>query len=121
MPTRPPIKRTAATLRERFDAARFQFQFAFRSAVNIARRCKALLWHRIYFIRYHVLRWSLRLRAPIAAILLLILILLGAVLVPAIQNVTEPFFATHDRLSVLRNLLVTLGGALIGALQSPFQ
>jgi hypothetical protein len=41
--------------------------------------------------------------------------LLGLAAIPKVQVHVAPFFATEARLSVLRNLLITVGGGLLGA------
>jgi hypothetical protein len=47
---------------------------------------------------------------------ILILLIAATVLItPALQAFVEPYFATADRLTVLRNLLATIGAALLGA------
>src|SRR5262249_3327197 len=46
---------------------------------------------------------------------LILLIAATALITPALQTFVGPYFATGDRLAVLRNLLATTGAALLGA------
>jgi uncharacterized membrane protein len=78
------------------------------------RRGYALFWRR-YFARYYTLRWIARNIAAAISILVVAFTILAAILVPAVQRTVEPFFMSGDQLAILRNLLVALGGALIGA------
>ena len=45
----------------------------------------------------------------------ILLIAATALITPALQAFVEPYFTVAERLAVLRNLLATIGGALIGA------
>jgi hypothetical protein len=86
-----------------------------QSLAKATREYQALLWRRYYFARYHTMLWANRHVGAIVATLLTAFIFLSAVTTPAIQNVVGQFFATDERLATLRNFLVALGGALVGA------
>jgi hypothetical protein len=83
--------------------------------VKTTRRRQALLWRHYYFARFHAVRLGTRYVGPIVAILLAAFVFISAVETPAIQRLVVQFFATGDRLGTLRNLLIALGGALVGA------
>jgi len=85
-----------------------------RAPVGVARR-RAALWQRLYLVRYRYLVWQQRHGPVVAVISLLVLIGVSAFWIPALQDLLEPNFATEARLTLLRSLCLTLGGALIGA------
>jgi len=91
------------------------FRHTVQSIVRTNRRRRALLWRRYYLAHYHASRWAVRHVGAVAGLVLTALISVSAVAVPTLQNDVAQFFATGDRLGTLRNLLVTLGGALVGA------
>ena len=91
------------------------WQSNFRSTLAKLVRVKALIWQWLYRIGFQYLAWQRR-HGPLArAILLLALIGISAFWIPTLQEILEPNFATEAQLALLRSLLLTLGGALIGA------
>jgi hypothetical protein len=78
-------------------------------------RRKALLWQRFYALRYQYLAWQTRHGVLTAAIVLLLFVGVTALWIPWLQKLLAPRFKTETSLASLRSLLVTLGGALIGA------
>jgi hypothetical protein len=83
-------------------------------SAELARR-KALLWQRLYVIRYQYLILQSR-HGPIAIIgILLILFGVSTFGIPALQELLEWRFATQPQAALLRPVFLTLGGALIGA------
>lgn len=65
--------------------------------------------------RYRYVVWQRR-HGPVAAVFtLLLLISVSVFWIGSLQGLLEPTFATEDKLALLRSLLLTLGGALIGA------
>lgn len=74
----------------------------------------AQLWQKFYWARFRVSNQMVR-RGYIA-VLAVILLLIGtsAYFAPLLQRVLEPYF-DQNRISVLRDLFLALGGALIGA------
>lgn len=74
-----------------------------------------MLWHRIYYVQYRFTRFKIRQGVAAASLVLLLLIGASIFWVPTLQGALEPYFATDDRLARLRSLILTLGGALIGA------
>jgi len=86
-----------------------------QSVVRASRQRQARLWHQYYLARYYAVRLATRHVSVTTATFLMALIFLSAVATPEIQTVAGKLFATGDRLGTLRNFLVTLGGALVGA------
>jgi hypothetical protein len=85
------------------------------SVVRALRRRVALAWRSYYLARYYVSLRITRNRRAVAVFLLFALITLAAALVPRVQKPLGAFFVADDRFSLLRNLFITLGGALVGA------
>jgi uncharacterized membrane protein len=65
-------------------------------------------------IRYGLLRWKAKLGRIITAVILIPCIATTIRIIPVLQSPIESYF-TGERLSILRNLLATVGGALVGA------
>jgi len=78
-------------------------------------RQRALLWVRLYLIRFRLLVWKSRTGALLAAFVLCIGALTSAFFIPALQGFLDPYFAASGRLEDVRTFLVTVGSALIGA------
>jgi len=78
-------------------------------------RRRALLWQRLYRLRYQVLVWNSRHGAAAVFVVLLLSILVSALFVPTLQDNLEPYFIDGARLGSLRSFFLALGGALIGA------
>jgi hypothetical protein len=78
------------------------------------RRYSALLYARFSFIRYRMQRRMMMHGRWAITVALIALIVASAVPLPSFQHSVESYFTT-DRLSILRNLLATIGGALVGA------
>jgi hypothetical protein len=86
-----------------------------RSFVKWWLRSRALAWHRIYFLRYDALCWIAVHKGLLAVIALVLFLVLGAVVSLATQRPVTSYFLANDRLAFLRNVLLALGGVLIGA------
>ena len=59
--------------------------------------------------------WKLRHGTAVATIVLFFLFVASLVLAPTLQRVLEPYFASEGRLAGFATVIVTLGGALVGA------
>lgn len=86
---------------------------AARTARAVQRRF-ALFYRRANLVRSGLRRRMIAHRRITIIVTLAILIIVSAIFVLPLQHVTESYFS-GDRLSLLRNLLATTGGALIGA------
>lgn len=75
----------------------------------------ALLWSSAYKSKYRFSQWALRHGTVAIWIVLLLFLGIGAYLHPTLQGALEPYFAADEMFEGLRSLLLTLGGALIGA------
>jgi|GEM_PF-618649 len=75
----------------------------------------ALLCSRIYWVKYRIIALKARHGGIIGSLVLFLLIGTNVYWAPTIQSTLEPYFSTGERLAKLRLLLLTLGGALIGA------
>lgn len=102
-------------LRARFRLLRRRTSRSARRASQVLVRCGALVWQKLYLVRYRYLVWRQRYGAAIVAIMLLALIGLSSFSVSALQRSLLPIFATEAELASLGSFLLTLGGALIGA------
>lgn len=78
-------------------------------------RGKALLWRRLYALRYRFLLWKARRGTIVAIMALALVVALSALSIPMLQDRLAPNFATDARLNALRALFLTLGGSLVGA------
>ena len=112
---RARLKRCARNVHMVLRRARRRAAQLWRSLLVSLRRGRALLWHRLYYVRYRFLVLVARHGASATVILLLLLMGISALWIPALQDGLEPLFPTEERLQGLRSLLVTLGGALLGA------
>jgi truncated hemoglobin YjbI len=92
---------------------------AIRSWTKIAKRKirvgYAHLWHRFYFIRSWLTRLLLRHSGIAIFSLLIVLFTISAFWLPETQVALQPNFATTESLGSFRSLILTIGGALIGA------
>lgn len=75
----------------------------------------AKAWQFAYRTRNWILTLKGKYGGGVSVILLLLLIVGSGFLVPVLQNATEPYFSEQSRFDGFQTLLVTLGGALIGA------
>lgn len=105
----------ARIVRVALHRARRSLRQRLRQLLRPHRRREALLWHRLYHVRYRTLIWISRHGAIAAAILLLALLVVTAFWIPALQVCLESLFTTEERVQGLRSLFQTLGGALLGA------
>lgn len=78
-------------------------------------RASATMWHHVYTWRYKFLLFATRHGALARLIVLFAAIGASILAIPALEHVLERHFMSEAGLSALRTLLVTLGGALIGA------
>jgi Predicted membrane protein (DUF2254) len=78
-------------------------------------RAWGMTWHRADIWRYKLLRFTARNGALASLIVLIAAIGASILTIPALEHVLERYFTSEAALSALRTLLVTLGGALIGA------
>ena len=109
------VRRIGKFLQERRDAALSGIRVNVARAKSAVRRGYALLWHRVYHVRYRLSRWTVRHGTVAALVVLLLLIGASVYLAPTLQGALEPYFATDESLEGLRSLFLALGGALIGA------
>jgi hypothetical protein len=79
------------------------------------RRGSAMLWHRFYWLRFRLLSWTTRYSGAVTVVAVMLLAATTGILAPRLQVFLEPHFAEGNALADLRVLLVTLGGALVGA------
>jgi hypothetical protein len=107
--------RVAAQLQKRVHSVRDVLRLALSWITGAARRRMALTWRSYYFARYYASRRITRHRAALAVFLVLVVTSLAGASVPKLQNAFGAFFLADDRFSLLRNLLITLGGALVGS------
>ncbi len=75
----------------------------------------ARLGHRVYYVWYRLTRLVARHSVIATLASLTVLIAVTASWLPTLQAALEPHFATTERLGSFRSLIVTTGGALIGA------
>lgn len=80
-----------------------------------ARRHTASLWHRAYTARYQLRQWRLRYGTIAVSTTLLFLVFLSAYLSPTLQAALEESYATERSIDGLRDLILNMGSALIGA------
>jgi len=76
---------------------------------------RAILFHRLYRVQFALDAWIARHVGTSITLLLCTLIAITAYLSPAIDEPLRSYFTVDDRINWLRTLLVSLGGALIGA------
>jgi hypothetical protein len=111
----PNLTRLAKRIQKKVRAAQINLRHSAQSVMKTIRQRRARLWHQYYFARYYAVRWATSHVIATTATFLIALIILSAFATPEIQIVVGKFFGTNDRLGTLRNFLVTLGGALVGA------
>jgi hypothetical protein len=85
-----------------------------RASEGLARR-RALVWQKLYWVRFWFLVWLQRHGAVATVIVLLASISLSAFYVSTLQGFLEKIFPTEEQLASLGSFFLTLGGALIGA------
>ena len=102
------VQSTRATLKQKFDSNRLDFQ---QSLIHI----RALVWRNIYTLRHWFLNTQHRYQAKIVLVLITTSVIVSFALVPAIQNELRPYLTNTERISMVRNLCLNLGSALIGA------
>ena len=78
-------------------------------------RARAVLWHRLYRVRYWAQLQIAQRGTLVGAAAALLVVGASVVLVPAIQARVQHLFPTDDKLQGPRTLFVTVGGALLGA------
>jgi hypothetical protein len=83
--------------------------------LETVRRARALLWHRLYHVRYRSIMLISRHRAIAAVVTLLALVGISALWIPVLQGFLERLFVEEQQLQGVRSLFQTLGGALLGA------
>jgi hypothetical protein len=81
---------------------------------------KALIWYAIYWQHFYTIKNRLTatiIRYKKIAILLIFLglLILNCFIYPKINEIVEPYFQIRDRINGIQTLLITLGGAMIGA------
>lgn len=86
-----------------------------RFALKTLRMRRALLWHRVYYLRHRLLIWIARRGAVAAPILLLSVIVISAFWISKLTDGLQSAFPTEERLQILRSLFLAIGGALLGA------
>jgi hypothetical protein len=83
-------------------------------AMKTIRRGVALLYRRANLLRYGFKRRMIARRRILVILVLLMLVVASAILVLPFRQSAETYFSA-ERLSFLRNMLATIGGALVGA------
>ena len=106
---------SVSRVRRGFTAIRDWATQAYRSMKMKLSIVVALFWHRVYIVRYYVSRWKLLHGASTSAVGLIVLVALTAIAVPALQRALDSHFHSDQSLATLRTLIVTMGGALVGA------
>ncbi len=109
------MKRVGRFLQDRVDHFPSSMRLYVGRAKKAIRRGTALLWSRTYWVSYSLADLKSRHGAIAGSLVLLLLIGVSVYWAPTVQGALEPYFAANERLSGLRLLLLTLGGALIGA------
>jgi hypothetical protein len=102
-------------LRARLRLLRRRISRNARCASHVFERHRALVWQKIYLIRYRFLVWWQRHGAATVTIMLVALIGISGFGAPALQKLLQPIFINEAALAALGSFLLTLGGALIGA------
>jgi hypothetical protein len=74
------------------------------------------VWHRVYIWRYKLRLFVVRHGAFARCIALIVAIGASILAISVLEHLLETHFTSEAGLSMLRTLLVTLGGALIGAI-----
>lgn len=95
-------------LKQNFDAKRDRFQ---KSLIHR----RALGWRSIYILRNLLLFNQHRYQAKIVTVFLAISLVVSFALVPTFQKLLEPYLIGSGRVSMVRDLCLNLGSALIGA------
>ncbi len=75
----------------------------------------AKMWGRIGWFRFRVTKFRTQYRTILRVLLFSVLVGVTWHFVPALQRTFQPFFSDNSRISDLKLILVSLGGALIGA------
>ena len=73
------------------------------------------LWQYAYKIRHHLSRWWIRYRIIIFSTIFLLLLSVNVYLSPTLQHWLEQQYSTEQAIEGLRALILSMGGALIGA------
>jgi len=89
-------------------------------AITIKAKESLLLWHakgwqRVYFLQNWFFNVKSNYGGRLGLIFLAVLIVTSAIFFPELQSYFEPYFSEPGRLDSIRELFLTLGGALIGA------
>lgn len=79
------------------------------------RRRYVLLFRRATIVRFQTLGWITRHRGIAALLAMLALLVVCFLVAPALQNALAAQFTTPQRIATLQTLVMTLGGAFIGA------
>lgn len=90
-------------------------QMAKRRVVRAVSRSYALLCHRLSWARYHLSVWQVRHKGAATSATIILFLCASGYWYPVLQSVLDTYFLDTQRLAALRALLLTLGGALIGA------
>lgn len=72
-------------------------------------------WQRIYFLKNWAFNVKINYGSRLGLLFLTLLIVTSAVFIPSLQSYFEPYFSEPGRLDSIRDLFLTLGGALVGA------
>lgn len=75
----------------------------------------AILWKFFYFTKYYIAAFNRRMQGLVLLILTLPLVCVNIYFLDIIQSILAPYFKDNDSLLTLRTLLITIGGALVGA------
>ncbi len=109
------IARLRGYIRGRRNIAATAIRGWINKANRMLRTGYARLGHRAYYVWYRLTRLVARHSVIATLASLTVLIAVTASWLPTLQAALEPHFATTERLGSFRSLIVTTGGALIGA------
>jgi hypothetical protein len=109
------LSRHKADVKNRLNASRTRMRVLARTSRKALRRRLALIWRQINFARFYLSRGMARNRGLLVFALTTLLLAASAALAIGLRASFDAFFSVGDRIALLRTLLVTLGGALIGA------
>ncbi len=109
------IRRILQYVKAHLNTGATVFQTMSRRVVWAVSRGYALIWHRFYWVRYHLSVWRMRHGPTAILVVIILLICASAYFSPALQSVMEPFLSVENGLANIRSIFLALGGALIGA------
>jgi hypothetical protein len=103
-----------AVLSRLFNSSRTRLKLGAKRIGRSTRHGYGRCYRRAVLMRYSLLHWRVRHGRIVAPVILILLIATTLLIIPVLQPGLESYF-TGERLAILRNLLATIGGALVGA------